>query len=390
MLTYLFCTACNISFEEDLPPDNPNDDVLIMADPYDITDHYQDGYTVVSLSRLFNMWTEGSRLGKKDPYKQSYVVIYKQREGNKIKKNNVFVYVCIAIFGILGIYLTFFAGNTSKYDSKVEAYRISPNESSDSDGNSVYYPTYYFKVDGKEYECKTSRGSSKYPNKKNNLVYYDSTNPEKCETEYEKSASRLAGIICLIATAIIVYFFVIYKPSNTEEVNREVKEIDPEVQRQIEEKAGKAIEIAGKIQLIYKRVVIGIIIAILLFFILIDTAIVKQTIESRDYIDTTATFVEKKETSDSNNFDDCVYTFKDKEGNDQVIIVSVSKDEEPESIIKIKYNEKNPQDYYGEHSVMDKTGIIQYVVKIVAVILLLILFFNKKLLSKVNVSSGRD
>ena len=307
-----------------------------------------------------------------------------------MKKNNVFVYVCIAIFGILGIYLTFFAGNTSKYDSKVEAYRISPNESSDSDGNSVYYPTYYFKVDGKEYECKTSRGSSKYPNEKNNLVYYDSTNPEKCETEYEKSASRLAGIICLIATAIIVYFFVIHKPSNNEEVNREVKEIDPEVQRQIEEKAGKAIEIAGKIQLIYKRVVIGIIIAILLFFILIDTAIVKQTIESRDYIDTTATFVEKKETSDSNNFDDCVYTFKDKEGNDQVIIVSVSKDEEPENIIKIKYNEKNPQDYYGEHSVMDKTGIIWYVVKIVAVILLLILFFNKKLLSKVNVSSGRD
>ena len=87
MLTALFCTACNISFEEDLPPihsipvdsnmETANDDVLIMADPYDITDHYQDGYTVVSLSRLFNMWTEGSRLGKKDPYKQSYVVIYK-------------------------------------------------------------------------------------------------------------------------------------------------------------------------------------------------------------------------------------------------------------------------------------------------------------------------
>ena len=261
-----------------------------------------------------------------------------------MKKNNILVYVCIAIFGILGVYFTFFASNTSKYDSKVEAYRISPNESYDSDGNSVYYPTYYFEVDGKEYECKTTNGSSKYPNEKNNMVYYDSTNPEKCTTDYAKSTSKLAGIICLIATAIIVYFFVIHKPSNTEEINREVKEINPEVQRQIEEKAEKAIEIAGKIQLIYKRVVIGIIIAILLFLILIDTAIVKQTIKAKDYIDTTATFVEKKDTSDSNNFDDCVYTFKDKEGNDQEIIVSVSKDEEPESVIKIKYNKKNPQE----------------------------------------------
>ena len=156
-----------------------------------------------------------------------------------MKKNNVLVYVCILLFGGLGIYFTFFAGNTSKYDSKVEAYRISTNESSDSDGNSVYYPTYHFKVDGKEYECKTTRGSSKYPSDKNNLVYYDSTNPEKCKTEYEKSVGKIAGIICLIATAIIVYFFIFHKPSNNEEVNREVKEIDPEVQRQIEEKAGK-------------------------------------------------------------------------------------------------------------------------------------------------------
>ena len=306
-----------------------------------------------------------------------------------MKKNNILVYVCIAIFGILGVYFTFFASNTSKYDSKVEAYRISPNESSDIDGNVVYYPTYYYEVDGKEYECKVTNGSSSYPDEKKNLVYYDSANPSNCATEYGKSVSRIAGIICLIATAIIVYFFVFHQPSNTEGVH-EVKEINPEVQRQIEEKAEKAIEIAGKIQLIYKRVVIGIIIAILLFLILIDTAIVKQTIKAKDYIDTTATFVEKKDTSDSNNFDDCVYTFKDKEGNDQEIIVSVSKDEEPESVIKIKYNEKNPQDYYGEHATMDKSGIIWYVVKIVAVILLLILFFNKKLLSKVNVSSGRD
>lgn len=33
--------------------DDPYDDVLIMADPYDITDHYQDGYYLVPFGRFF-------------------------------------------------------------------------------------------------------------------------------------------------------------------------------------------------------------------------------------------------------------------------------------------------------------------------------------------------
>ncbi len=50
--------------------DDPHDDVLIMADPYDTTDHYQDGYYVVPLDRFFNMWREGSA----DPYLQPFVI----------------------------------------------------------------------------------------------------------------------------------------------------------------------------------------------------------------------------------------------------------------------------------------------------------------------------
>lgn len=35
------------------------DDVMILADPYDITDHYQDGYYTYPLGRFFTMWQEG-------------------------------------------------------------------------------------------------------------------------------------------------------------------------------------------------------------------------------------------------------------------------------------------------------------------------------------------
>ncbi len=53
------------------------DDVMIFADPYDITDHYQDGYYTYSLGRFFYQWKEGAMLQKENPYVQPFIVIYK-------------------------------------------------------------------------------------------------------------------------------------------------------------------------------------------------------------------------------------------------------------------------------------------------------------------------
>lgn len=54
--------------------DNPYDDVLIMADPYDVTDHYQDGYYNVPFGRFFDMWREGPCAQKTVPYEQPFVI----------------------------------------------------------------------------------------------------------------------------------------------------------------------------------------------------------------------------------------------------------------------------------------------------------------------------
>ena len=56
--------------------DTPYDDVLIFADPYDITDHYQDGYYIFPMSRFFGMWREGPCAGKEKPYRQPFVIAY--------------------------------------------------------------------------------------------------------------------------------------------------------------------------------------------------------------------------------------------------------------------------------------------------------------------------
>ncbi len=306
-----------------------------------------------------------------------------------MKKNNAALYICIAIFGVLGVYLTFFAGNINRYDSQTKAYEIDPNESYDSEDGNTYNPIYYFRVNGEEYECRSTTGSSTHPSEKKDTVYYDSKNPNHCMTEYEKSSNILAGIICLIVTAIMVYFFIIKKPSENPEGQNYVREVEmeqPPIDPEQAEKVARAIE---KFQLIYKRVILGIIMAILLVFILIDTAIFKQTIVSRNYIDTTAEFEKRIEDGESNIFDDCVYKFVDKNGVEQEIIYSISKEDEPDQKIKIKYNEKNPQDYYGEGATLDKTGIIWYIVKIVIFALLVVLFFNKKLLNKIGLSMSR-
>ncbi len=306
-------------------------------------------------------------------------------------KNNILLYFCIAIFGILGIYLTFIAGNTDKYDSQTKAYRIYPNESYGSDDSTTYQPIYYFKVNGRDYECKAIVGSSSYPSEDKNTVYYDSSNPTRCKTEYEKSTSNFAGIVCLIATAIMVYFFILKKPSTSGEEYHQMQEVDMKRQYQFEqEKAKEIIGIVGRVQLIYKRVILGIIIAILLFLTLIDTVIFKQTIISWNYVEATATYVDKKTDSSSELYDDYVYVFVDKNGSQQEVIKSLPKDGSitPKLEIKVKYNENNSQDYYEEGSTLDKSGMIWYIVKIVALILLLILFCNKKLLNKISISAS--
>ena len=246
----------------------------------------------------------------------------------------------------------------------------------------MYYPIYHFKVDDIEYTCKSKTGSSSAPKERKNKVYYDSKNPENCLTQYEKSSSKTAGIICLVVTGILV-FVAFKKPSDNQTDNYNINDsINYENIEKVE-------EVVNKIQLISKKIIIGILIAILFILIIFDSFIVFQTIKAKDYIETTAVLVSKKEENDSEVFDDYIYSFEDKKGNNQEITISISKDSSAQEKLKIKYNENNPSDYYEETALLDKSGTVWYIVKIVALILLIILFFNNKLLNKINLSIGR-
>ena len=54
--------------------DNTYDDVLIMADSSDDTDHNQDWYYIVPLARFFYMWEDASFTETK--YKQTFITVF--------------------------------------------------------------------------------------------------------------------------------------------------------------------------------------------------------------------------------------------------------------------------------------------------------------------------
>ncbi len=47
-----------IGYDDMGTPEHIGDDVLILADPYDTSDHNQDGYYTVSAERFFYMWRD--------------------------------------------------------------------------------------------------------------------------------------------------------------------------------------------------------------------------------------------------------------------------------------------------------------------------------------------
>ena len=53
--------------------ENTYDDVLIFADPYDTSDHKQDGYSIESFDRFYSMWFDHNMLPKKER-NQPYLV----------------------------------------------------------------------------------------------------------------------------------------------------------------------------------------------------------------------------------------------------------------------------------------------------------------------------
>lgn len=121
---------------------------------------------------------------------------------------------------MLGIYLsTIFKINSM--DSKTLSTRVVINANYNNEGNTMYRPTYYFNVEGKEYACYTNVSTGSNPGTKNKMVYYDSNNPEKCITDFNKSTNNILLIFLLLPL-----IFIIIGGKGISKVNKRVKIIN--------------------------------------------------------------------------------------------------------------------------------------------------------------------
>ena len=64
---------------------NEMNDVLILADPYDTTDHAQDGYNIVSASRFYYMWFDSHLFREKEKERQWLTAVPPEYKGLKRK-----------------------------------------------------------------------------------------------------------------------------------------------------------------------------------------------------------------------------------------------------------------------------------------------------------------
>ena len=114
----------------------------------------------------------------------------------------------------------------NRMDSTVMSTRVEINSHYDDDGNTMYSPTYYYKVNGEEYACRSTSSSSIYPGDDNKLVYYDSKNPKDCISEYGTKSNVIFiafMALPLLFIGIGVYQFI--------KINKRVKAIEELNQR---------------------------------------------------------------------------------------------------------------------------------------------------------------
>lgn len=64
---------------------NGVNDVLILADPYDTSDHYQDGYSIISAERFYYMWFDAQLFREKEKARQWLTAVPPDYTGLKAK-----------------------------------------------------------------------------------------------------------------------------------------------------------------------------------------------------------------------------------------------------------------------------------------------------------------
>ena len=89
-------------------------------------------------------------------------------------------------------------------DSSTEASSIIINEYRDSDSETRYSPEFHYIVDGNEYTCSSGSSFNYKPEVNKTKIYYKSSDPSSCLTEYDKSFFKFFILFFLLPDIFII------------------------------------------------------------------------------------------------------------------------------------------------------------------------------------------
>ena len=130
---------------------------------------------------------------------------------NKVKQGILIIIVGL-LFAGAGVFILMRNNNKLKtLDGVTTATNINENcdVEHDTDGDkTICHPIYTFEVEGNVYECKSENAGASSVNTHKNKVFYDTKDPAKCMTEFEKSSGWFLYVI--IAVGVLLVGFGIY------------------------------------------------------------------------------------------------------------------------------------------------------------------------------------
>ena len=131
---------------------------------------------------------------------------------------STFLIAGILFFIILGGILGWSIYYKSTLDASILSESVNVRTYTDDEGTTMYYTTYHYKVNGKEYTCKSKSSSSIYPKAINKEVYYNSKKPENCMTQSDVGSNKLIMIIMIIPIISFLVGFI-----NINKIRKRVK-----------------------------------------------------------------------------------------------------------------------------------------------------------------------
>lgn len=116
----------------------------------------------------------------------------------------IFIIISIVLLIIFGLIMLSGVIKKSKLDSVIEATKIDENCHLDDEGETMCSPIYHYIVNNIEYTCKDNFSSTERVSADLNKVYYDSTNPNNCVTDYSSNISFIKIIVLVIPIILFI------------------------------------------------------------------------------------------------------------------------------------------------------------------------------------------